>query len=129
MTATNLPDDVARFITENIESAESLEILLFLHRNPGESYTAERLSPIVYTVPAAALNSLEGLVAAGFAISDGGFNPAYRYAPTTAETARQVDGLADAYGTNRVAVIQTIFRRARSPAQEMADAFRLRGDR
>lgn len=113
---------------DNIESAESLEILLYLHRNPGESYTAERLSPAVYTVPAAALNSLEGLVAAGFAYSDRALNPSYRYGPSSSATAGQIDRLAEAYRTNRVAVIQTIFKRPKTPAQAMADAFRIRGD-
>ena len=127
LASDTLPSEVRRFIAEHIDSAETLEILLFLHRNPGESYTAEALSPAVYTVPAAALLRLESLVAQGFASSTGAGNPAYRYAPATPELERQVQELANAYRNNRVTVIQTIFETPRSAAQAMADAFRLRG--
>jgi hypothetical protein len=124
----SLPESVRRLIAEHVDSAESLEILLFLHRNPGRSFTAEVLSPEVYTVAAAALLRLEGLVSRGFARSDQAANPAYRYAPSSPQLARQVDELADAYRANRVAVIQAIFQKPNSAAQSLADAFRLRGN-
>jgi hypothetical protein len=124
-----LTDQVRRFIAEQIDSAESLEILLYLHRNPDRGFTAEVLGPAVYTVPAAALLRLEGLVARGFAVSDRAPNPAYRYGPTSPALAAQVEALAAAYQDNRVAVIKTIFQNPSSPAQSLADAFRLRGGR
>lgn len=129
VTAASLPESVQQLIGEYIDSAELLEILLYLHRNPGQSYTAEALSPAVYTVPAAALLRLEELVASGFAASDGAGNPAYRYAPSSAVLAARVNELAEAYAANRIAVIQTIFQKPKSAAQSMADAFRLRGGR
>jgi hypothetical protein len=129
VTAATLPESVQRFIGEHIDSAELLEILLYLHRNPGQSYTAEALSPAVYTVPAAALLRLEELVASGFAASDGTGNPAYRYAPSSAALAARVDELAHAYASSRIGVIQSIFQKPKSAAQSMADAFRLRGNR
>lgn len=128
MSDSSLTDSVRRFITEHIDSAESLEILLHLHRNPGESLTAEELSAAVYTVPAAALLRLEGLVSGGFAASDRAANPAYRYSPSSPALAARVDELAEAYRRNRVGVIQEIFQRPKSAAQSMADAFRLRRD-
>lgn len=122
----SLPEGVRRFVVEHIDSAELLEILLHLHRNADQRFTAEVLSPVVYTVPAAALVRLEELVARGFARSDGGANPSYRYAPTSPLLAQQVDELAAAYTANRVAVIQLIFQKPKSAAQAMADAFRIR---
>jgi hypothetical protein len=127
LTPNSLPNEVRRFIAEHIDSAETLEILLFLQRNPEQGYTAEALSTAVYTVPAAALLRLEALVGQGFASTNGASNPEYRYAPATPELQRQVDLLAQEYRRSRVAVIQTIFETPRSPAQAMADAFRLRG--
>ena len=126
MPDSHLCEGVKRFIDERIDSAESLEILLHLHRNPEQSHTAETLSAAVYTVPAAALLRLESLVAEGFAATDGAANPSYRYSPSSPALARQVDDLAEAYRGNRVAVIQTIFAKPQSAAQTMADAFRLR---
>jgi hypothetical protein len=122
-----LPIEVRRFLAEHIDSAETLEILLFLHREPARSFTAEELSRSVYTVPASALLRLEGLVAKGFASSNSAANPAYQYAPAGPELDRRVQSLADAYRANRVAVIQAIFETPRNAAQAMADAFRLRG--
>ncbi len=126
MTNSSLPEGVRRFVAEQVDSAEFLEILLHLHRNPEQRFTAEELGPAVYTVPAAALLRLEELVARGFAQSDGGQNPSYRYAPSSPPLARQVDELAAAYAANRVAVIQQIFQKPKSAAQAMADAFRIR---
>lgn len=126
--AAPLPESVRQLIGDYVDSAELLEILLYLHRNPGQSFTAEALSPAVYTVPAAALLRLEELVQSGFAASDGAGNPAYRYSPSTPALARRVDELAAAYAANRIAVIQTIFEKPKSSAQSMADAFRLRRD-
>jgi hypothetical protein len=124
--AAPLPESVRQLVGDYIDSAELLEILLYLHRNPGRGYTAEALSPAVYTVPAAALLRLEELVHSGLAASDGAANPAYRYAPSTPALARRVDELAAAYAANRIAVIQSIFEKPKSAAQTMADAFRLR---
>ena len=121
-----LTDGVRRFVVEHIDSAELLEILLHLYRHPEQRFTAEVLSPVVYTVPAAALVRLEQLVARGFADSDGGANPSYRYRPASPLLGRQVDELAAAYAANRVAVIQMIFQAPKSAAQAMADAFRIR---
>ena len=123
----SLPDRVRSFIAEHVDSAETLEVLLYLHRNQGQSFTAEALGPAVYTVPAAALVRLEGLVARGFAESDRAGNPAYRYAPKSPALGDLVDGLAAAYQDKRVAVIKMIFQKPASPAQSLADAFRLRG--
>jgi hypothetical protein len=127
VTDRSLPILVERFIAEHIDSAESLEILLHLHRNQGVSFTADALSTAVYTVPAAALIRLERLAAAGFVESNRAPNPEYRYAPASPVLESQVDALAQAYATDRVSVIQAIFQKPKSPAQSMADAFRLRG--
>lgn len=126
MTQSGLSEGVRRFIGQYVDSAELLEILLHLHRAPEQRFAAEELSSIVYTVPAAALMRLEELVAKGFASSDGGANPTYRYAPASPALAGQVDELAAAYGENRVAVTQLIFQKPKSDAQTMADAFRIR---
>jgi hypothetical protein len=122
-----IPPDVQRFIAENIEAAEQLDILLLLYRHPERSYTALEVSQAVFTVASAATLRLEGLVARGLLVSSGGEDPAYRYQPSSPELARQADQLAAVYQTNRVGVIQFLFARPPDPLQTFADAFRLKG--
>ena len=41
---SKLPEGVRRFVAEEIDSAESLEILLHLYRNPDQGHMAEQVS-------------------------------------------------------------------------------------
>jgi hypothetical protein len=122
-----LSPEVRQFLTDHIDSAEQLEILLLLQRDPDRRWTAQEVSQAIYTVPASALMRLEALVAHGFATSSGGSDPTYVFEPRTEEIRRQVQTLADAYRNDRVSVIKLIFSRPPDPLQSFADAFRLRG--
>ncbi len=126
MANDGVDQEVRRFISEQIGSAEQLELLLVLHGHPDERFTAAELSQRVFTVPAAALLRLEELVAQGMAASDGAADPRYRYAAATPELARSVDALAAAYRATRVGVVRTIYETPRDPLKSFADAFRLR---
>jgi len=122
-----LSPEVQRFIAQHIDSAEQLETLLLLHREPDREWTALDVSQAIYTVPASATMRLEGLVAGGFVASTGGSDPRYRFSPRSEALREQVDVLAAAYRADRVAVIKLIFARPPDPLQSFADAFRLRG--
>ena len=127
MAQGGIPPEVQRFIAENIEAAEQLDILLLLYRHAERSYTALEVSQAVFTVASAATLRLEGLVARGLLSSTGEADPAYRYQPSTPELGRQADQLAAVYQANRVGVIQLLFARPPDPLQTFADAFRLKG--
>ena len=118
--------DVRKFIAEYLGSAEQLEVLLLLHAERGRDFTAAEVSERVYTVPAAALMRLDDLTSAGLLTSDGASNPRYRYAPTNPGMAERVDALAEAYRTDRVAVVRLIYEVPRDPVRSLADAFRVR---
>ncbi len=128
MAEVHIPDEVRRLIAERIASAEMLEILLLLEREPERGWTADEVSRQVFTVPAAAIGSLEGLVAQGLVASDGAANPVYRYAPAGDGLRSQVSALAAAYRASRVAVIQLVFAKPADPLRSFADAFRVRRD-
>jgi hypothetical protein len=125
---SHISDEARRLIADRISSAEMLEILLLLAGAPERGWTADEVSRQVFTVPAAAIASLEGLVGQGLAASDGAANPTYRFAPATPELERQVAALASAYRQSRVAVIQLVFARPSDPLRSFADAFRMRRD-
>lgn len=119
--------EVQRFVAEHIDSAEKLEILLLLHRNPEKQWAAQDVSQAIYTVPASAIMRLEALVSDGFVASNGGADPRYSFAPKSEALRRQVDSLAAEYQKDRVSVIKLIYARPPDPLQSFADAFRLRG--
>ena len=127
MADGGIPPEVQRFIAENIDAAEQLDILLLLYRNPDRSYTALEVSQAVFTVASAATLRLEGLVARGLLSSTGTADPEYRFAPRSEALARDADRLAAVYQANRVGVIQLLFSRPPDPLQTFADAFRLKG--
>ncbi len=114
------------FISEYIRSAEQLEVLLLLRSEPDRDFTAAEVSQRVYTVPAAALLRLDELATAGLLSTNGAGDPRYRYAPSSPALARRVDALAEAYRTDRVAVVRLIFEQPKDPVRSLADAFLIR---
>lgn len=129
MTGLDIPDDVKRFIADHIESAEQLDALVLLHTQRDRAWTAEALSQAIYTVPQSAARTLERLAELGFAASDGAPDPAYRYAPTSAEADARVSEVARTYRTNRVEVVKLVFAARVDPVRSFADAFRIKKDR
>jgi hypothetical protein len=125
----NLSPSVRRFLTEHIDSAEQLDILLLLHKDPDKSWTAMDVSQAIYTVPASATMRLEMLTAAGFLSSTGGNDPRYSFAPSSEALRQQVAELASAYAADRVGVIKLIFTRPPDAIESFSDAFRLKGRR
>jgi hypothetical protein len=118
--------EITRFVAEHIPSADQLDILLLLHGDPAKLWKAEDVSRAVFTVPTAATMRLEDLVARGLLVSSGGADPSYRYQPANEGLRGQVDALAAAYRTNRVAVINLVFQRRPDPLRSFSDAFRVR---
>lgn len=129
MTDGHLSAAVRRFVAEHVDSAEQLDILLLLHREPGRTWTALDVSQAIYTVPASATMRLERLVTEGFVASSGGSNPSYSYHPSSEQLRSQVGELADAYARDRVGVIKLIFAKPPDPVESFSEAFRLRGKR
>jgi hypothetical protein len=119
-------NEARRFISEYINSAEQLDVLLLLHAERARSFNAAEVSQRVFTVPAAAILRLEELTAAGLVSSDRAPDPRYRYAPSTPELAARVDVLAATHRAQRVAVVQLVYQVPRDPVRSFADAFRLR---
>ena len=129
MSEGGLSEAVRRFVSEHVDSAEQLDILLLLHREPEKAWTAMDVSQAIYTVPASATMRLERLVAEGFLTSSGGSNPTYTYSPASEKLRNEVVELAAAYKEDRVAVIKLIFARPPDPVESFSEAFRIRGKR
>lgn len=122
-----IPEDVQRFISEQIESAEELDVLVLLHAQPQRTWSAEEVSQAVFSVPQSVARTLERLARRGLA-AGGGDPPLYRYAPGNAEADARVAAVAAAYRANRVEVVKLVFTPRADPVRSLADAFRLRKD-
>ena len=121
--AGGLPDRVARFISEHVDSVEQLETLLLLRAEP-RAWTADELGSRLRTLPASVELRLRGLLEHGLAVHEDG---AWRLAGDA--DGELVDDVAGCWKARRVAVIAQIFAEPEDdPVRDFADAFRLRKD-
>jgi len=123
----DLPPALRAFIVDSIGSVVQLEALLLLRRS-GSEWTLEALRRELRIERDGAAAQLDALVSAGLAAASAGGEPAYRYAPASAERRRLVDELAAAYEDRRVTVIGVIYSKPADTIRTFADAFRLRKD-
>jgi hypothetical protein len=121
--AHGLPDDVARFLTSHIDSLEQLEILLFLHERPGETWSADAVARALYANPESVGRRLAKLHAGGLLERTG--EGAYGCCTTAPALAESIARLAHTYRERRVAVITHIASRPLENMRAFADAFRL----
>jgi len=121
----SIPDDVLRFIARYIDSAEQLDLLLLLHRDPERAWASSAAAEAVYSVPASSERRLHALAEQGLA--ERGAGGAYAYAPRDPELADTVERLAQAYRSNRAGVITAVFeRQTADPVRSFADAFKFK---
>lgn len=117
-----LPAGVRRFLDAHIFSASQLEVLLLL-RQIGEPLPLAELARRT-ALPAGSLRPwLDAFTARGLLAVDG---DAYRYAPATPETARDVDEVADTWRRRSTTMTRYIYAASTDPLLRFADAFRLR---
>lgn len=120
-----LGPELRQFIADsNIDSVESIEILLLLRRS--EAYwlpaaVAQQLG--IARQPVA--QQLAALARARLLVI-GGDTGAYRYAPRSEELRGMVDQLAAAYDEQRIPVINAIYSANLERLRAFSDAFRLK---
>jgi hypothetical protein len=122
-----LPEDVYRFVIEQINSVEQLETLLLLRASPEQAWSVETVSHALYTSPAAAAMRLSDLQARGLLVA-AEQRDSWQYRAANAELDALVGRLAEAYKERRVTVISLIYSKPQQEVQAFADAFRLRKD-
>lgn len=128
MAENQFPESVRRFINQYIDSVEQLEILLLVSQEPSRVWTVDSVLKVIQSSLESVAARMKNLAAFGFFAFDekeGG----YRFNPNSADMARQVEGLREAYTTMRVRVIQAIFSGPGKQAQHFADSFRFRKDK
>lgn len=127
-----LPDDVQRFVAEQITSVEQLEILLLLRGRPDVEWTPTMVSEEIRTSERSATSRLADLERRGLLRSREEESSVKRFwfEPLTESLRRAVEHVATAYAERRYTVIDLIFSKPIDELRLYADAFRFRkGDR
>jgi hypothetical protein len=124
VASSGIPDDVAEFIADHIDSVELLEVLLLLRERSGEVWTDESVARELRINPVSTAARLKALAARGLLSSTDAV--AFRYAPATTSLDTTVRRVAECYKERRVSVITAIFSRPNEHVRIFADAFRIR---
>jgi hypothetical protein len=121
---TGLPEDVHRFLHQNIDSVEQLEVLLLLWRSPQRGWTSDDVATAVYSHPSSVVRRLAMLLGQGLLREQ---EPGcYQYAPRTGDLHDTVTRLEHMYRERRVAVITLIASKPIENVRAFSDAFRIR---
>jgi hypothetical protein len=128
MESKFIPQDVAKFILEEIDSVAHMEALLLLRRNPQEQWDIPQLAERLYTSRNQAAELLARLCAQGFVAAEAADQSMYHYRPRSPELRQMLERVADTYAKHLVPVTNLIHSRPRTRIQEFADAFKLRKD-
>lgn len=128
MDSNFIPDDVAEFIVDKIDSVAHMEALLLLRRSPKEKWSIPALAERLYASKNQAAELLARLCAQGIVAADDADRSLYQYRPSSPELQQMLDRVADAYEKHLVPVTNLIHSRPRIRVQEFADAFKFRKD-
>jgi hypothetical protein len=124
-----IPNDVARFLREDVESVRQLDALLLLAEDARRPWRSEEVSGELRCGLAWTVQQLEDLTAKGLLEHSAGVGgePAYRYAPSDHRLQAIVATVAELYQRRKTKVIALIFgESSRDSARAFSDAFRLR---
>lgn len=131
MSEEGIPDDIRRFVLQNIESVAQLEALLLLRSQPQQDWDVRRLAQRLYISPNETIRILAMLTAQGLCELIENGERKYRYRPANSDVKALIERLAEVYSRRLVAISQLIHQRSsgKNNAQGFADAFRLRKDK
>jgi hypothetical protein len=122
------PDDVRRFLDENVESIDQLEILRLLWEDPAVEWTEASLAEATQAPPADVVAHLAVLAGRGLlhAETRGAAGWVCRYGPRDPERDRLLRTVLQNYRERPVSMIKLVAARAKGPLRTFADAFRFR---
>ena len=127
-SSTRIPEDVAQFIIEKIDSVAQLEALLLLRDNPQQQWDVAAVAKRLYIDDEQAGKVLARLREEELLVPESGQSLAYRYEPGSPVLSQMVDRVAEIYTKHLVPITNLIHSKPKSRVQEFADAFKFRKD-
>ena len=127
MEASNIPDDVRRYIVQCVPSVPHLEAITLMSADAGSTWNARQLAQRLYLDEPRAEALLHELRAAGIATADADGH--WHFAPTTPQLAELLARLVDIYARHLVEVSTLVHSKSNRKARLFADAFVWRKDK
>jgi hypothetical protein len=127
LSSIQLTDELVTFLKGRLTTADQIEIVLLLLRDPSRSWTASEVSGELGMAPESAAMRLFLLASQGLILFEPSGIPRYRYAGADETTDRLLQEMASNYATNRAEVLRAIDARTDAdPIRSFADAFKLK---
>jgi len=127
LSSIQITDELRTFLKGRLTTADQIDIILLLLRDPARSWTASEVSVELGMVPESTAMRLFLLASQGLILFEPSGVPRYRYGSSDATTDRLLRELASNYETNHAEVLRAIDARADAdPIQSFADAFKLK---
>jgi hypothetical protein len=124
-----IPEDIKKFLDENIDSFDQLEILRVLGEERDKQWDVVSFAKEIHLAPHVLAPHVNALDARGLLTSAiAGNTSVIRHGARTPELAHQLDRLLELYAERPVTMIRMVSTRARDVLQTFAEAFRLRKD-
>jgi hypothetical protein len=123
-----LPGEVVRFITREIESLEQLELLLLLMQAPDRWWDAASVASALGSREDVARRTLDRFASRNLLAIRVTADVRYQFQPGEEGLQRTMTLFAEAFRTNRLAVLQLVTGRPQRSIRDFADAFRIRHD-
>ena len=129
MTPDPIPEEVRRFISEQMRSISGIRLLLLLHVDPQREWSAQELAHELRVASEWTERELKLLAAQGLVANSANDSSHFRYAPRNESLSNLVSGLAAIYPERQHSIIQILFSVPTDSIQSFADAFRLRKEK
>lgn len=122
-----IPDHIKKFVDQNIETIDQLEILRVLSEHRTQEWSVLHLSREVQAQPGVITNHLAALKSRGLLTSIArGQETLWMYTAQTPELDKSVQDLLQCYQERPVTMIRMVYAKAADALKTFADAFRIR---
>ena len=129
MVEQHIPEDIAAFVLDRIDSVAQLEALLLLRANKEKDWSVVALAARLYIGEAETAALLSGLSEQGFVARNPQETTVYRYQPVSTELDQMLGRVAEFYAKHLVPITNLIHSKPKPRIQEFAEAFRFRKDK
>lgn len=124
MADNKIPDDVRRFILNNIPSIPYLEAILLLRNEPARRWSDVQVAERLYVSETTVTAILSDLVTVHIASASADIPPSYQFSPWSTSLGETIDQVAETYASHLVEITNLIHSKNSKKAQLFADAFK-----